>query len=138
MEPWIPVFVSLILGALCAVSAKSRGRPPFIWFFVGLLLGWIGVLILFILPVLKEEEKKEEQQESLLPIKPEVEPGIGDSTEWFYLDHQKIVRGPCSATQLQKEWDQGSLSLESWVWNEKTVDWKKIKQLKSLTEWLQK
>lgn len=49
---------SLLFAILCAVFASSKGRSALGWFFVGLFLNFVGLIILAVLPDLKEEEKR--------------------------------------------------------------------------------
>ncbi len=56
--------LSLIIGAICgAISAgiaSSKGRNAVGWFFGGLLLGVIGLIIVAVLPNLKEQKAQQE------------------------------------------------------------------------------
>jgi hypothetical protein len=52
------LIVSLICGAIAAVVASGKGRSPIGWFFLGFLLGLIGIVIVAVLPNLKEEERR--------------------------------------------------------------------------------
>jgi hypothetical protein len=58
---WI---ILLILGIVCAVIADSKGRSAIAWFFIGFLAGLIGLIILLVLPNLKEAEQKELHMEN--------------------------------------------------------------------------
>lgn len=128
---WIYIAKTVVFGSLCGLIANVRGRPPLVWFIIGCALGWIGLLILFILPSsLGVEEPKKE------PIVPPPAPTFEPISNWFYLDMKKEVCGPFSADVIKEQWKKGSLSKESWVWNETVVDWKKIDQITSLYEWL--
>ena len=49
------VFIgNLLSGSTLPYFANQRGRNPVIWFFVGLLLGLIGCLIVWCLPKMKK------------------------------------------------------------------------------------
>jgi len=51
------VFILWILfGIVCAVIAKTRGRDVPKWFFCGVLLGPIGVLLVLVLPKMTGEQ----------------------------------------------------------------------------------
>ena len=47
---------SIVFGALCAIVANSRGRNVGGWFVLGFFLTCISLIILVVLPDLKEEE----------------------------------------------------------------------------------
>ena len=49
---------NLAFGGACAALAHSRGRTPVGWFFIGFFLSCIGLIILMVLPNVKEEEAK--------------------------------------------------------------------------------
>ncbi|QDU83581.1 hypothetical protein Pla163_06800 [Planctomycetes bacterium Pla163] len=51
---------SLLFAILCAVFASSKGRSALGWFFVGLFLSFVGLIILAVLPDLKEDEKRQQ------------------------------------------------------------------------------
>lgn len=56
----ILVFAAII-GIICALIANSKGRSAIGWFFIGFLLGLIGLIICIVMPNLKEQREKEEQ-----------------------------------------------------------------------------
>ncbi len=140
MTPWLTVIIWIVLGCLAAVSASSRGRSPFSWFLIGSLLGWYGLLLLFILPPISNEEHMPSRTEEK-PI-PDEMPPVGKPVEysptgeWFFLNQAKTICGPFSSQMLKEKWREGGLLPESWVWNESIVDWKKISQLKPFLDWL--
>jgi len=138
MEFWVPVAISIIMGCLCAVLAVSRERSPIAWFFLGFILGWVGLLLIFILPSLKKVPKSEpEQIEPVVEEKKEPESSFERTDNWFYLDQKKEVCGPLSVQMIKEKWGEGDISENSWVWNEMIDEWKKISQVKELFEWLQ-
>ena len=51
--------VAAILGLIAAIIASNKGRNVVGWFFVGFLLGLIGVIIAAVMPNLKKERAKE-------------------------------------------------------------------------------
>jgi len=54
------IFLLLLLGSLggivCAVIAKTKGRNGLSWFFYGVLLGPIGVILVLVLPKMEGEQ----------------------------------------------------------------------------------
>ena len=57
MEPGVLLVISLIVGAICAAIASSKGRSSVGWFFGGFFLGLIGIILVSVLPNLKEQER---------------------------------------------------------------------------------
>src|SRR5215475_4178859 len=49
-----------VFGAIASAVASSKGRSTVGWFFGGFFLTWIGVVIVAVLPNLKEQKFKEE------------------------------------------------------------------------------
>jgi type II secretory pathway pseudopilin PulG len=50
----------IIFGAIASAIASSKGRTPIGWFFGGFFIGLIGIIIVAVLPNLKEQKYKEE------------------------------------------------------------------------------
>ena len=55
----IQLVVMAAMGTACALIANSRGRSPVGWFFVGLLAGCIGLILILVLPDLKVQQERE-------------------------------------------------------------------------------
>ena len=47
-----------VMGVICAVIANGRGRSAAAWFFIGFLLGCIGIIILLVMPDLRIDEER--------------------------------------------------------------------------------
>ncbi|MCR9245240.1 MAG: DUF4339 domain-containing protein [bacterium] len=52
-----------VFGIICAVIAPSRGRSALGWFFIGVALQCIGIILLLLLPDLKVEAAKQRRRE---------------------------------------------------------------------------
>lgn len=118
-------------GGIGAAWASSRGRSPLKWFFVGFVLGWIGLLALFLLPPVPRAELETGREPTAraalsMPVA---------TTGWFYVDRMRAVCGPCSVDELLGLWKAGLVTAESWVWNGSIVEWKKISQEAALLDW---
>jgi hypothetical protein len=57
----INLVIMLICGTITALVASSKGRNAVGWFFVGFLLGIIGLIISFCMSDLKKQKAKEQQ-----------------------------------------------------------------------------
>ena len=53
--------IMVAFGAACAGIAHSRGRSAVGWFFIGVLAGCIGLIILLVLPNVKLEQERHDQ-----------------------------------------------------------------------------
>lgn len=124
----------LLFGCLTAVVARSRGRSPWLWFVMGMLLTWIALIILLFLPASSTEKSEE------VFFAPKI---LGKksswdlTTDWFYVDRNKKVQGPISASALKELWKKEELSLETWIWHESIEDWKTIKDIETFISWIE-
>jgi hypothetical protein len=136
MEILIVVLSWLLFGGATSYFASQRGRDPFAWFLIGMLLGILGLLLLFLLPpVNPEEADKQGEEQALAPVVPESSPYR--LKEWFYLDQDRKQCGPFSFTMLKKGWQQGKVSSNTLVWSDGMEAWKPIEELPELREALQ-
>ena len=54
----VQLIIWIAFGVACAMIASSRGRSGVAWFFIGLVSGCIGLIIVLVLPNLKEEQAR--------------------------------------------------------------------------------
>ena len=109
------------MGAISAYYAKARGRNPWAWFFIGLLLGVFGITLLFILP--RAKKKLVEAAEVPPPAVAQPVPSPHANKLWYYLDEQNNQFGPMSWNALQEAKKDGKISSNTYVWNEELPDW---------------
>lgn len=122
-SPFTPktIFIWLFIGTLTALYAKRSGKNPYLWFFLGLLLGITGIFILFFRP--KVLPKK-------APIKSTIATASrGEKLFWYYLDRENRQRGPFEFDILKRAWQRGTLSSDTYVWNETLDKWEFFKDL---------
>ncbi len=131
----------LIIAGGTAYYAQTKGKNPYLWFAIALLLGIFAPIILFVLTLFPNKEKDpqqppswpmeimpipEAQLKSEAPIQTELPKKIDDSRLWYYLDKNHQQMGPVSIIGLREEWNRGLVDLESYVWAQGMSDWKKI------------
>lgn len=125
----------LLLGGATSYFARQRGRDPLVWFFIGMLLGILGLLLLFLLPSVALEEEKSREGDTLEELKEE------DSgfrfREWYYLSNAREQVGPNSYSNLRDMWNSKTISEETYVWCDGMEIWKKIEELPKLRESLE-
>ena len=56
MELLVQTLIPVAFGVITASIANSRGRSPALWFFAGLFLQCIALILVLVLPDLKKEE----------------------------------------------------------------------------------
>ncbi|CCB89710.1 DUF4339 domain-containing protein [Simkania negevensis] len=144
MFSYLSLFFLLIIGAVCAYNAKLRGRSPIAWFAIGLFLGAIGLLILYLLPPKREPLSSVATSSSAKPmpeITPQVTPSLAQQTPaatpqklWYYLDEDNERHGPMSFDRLKSAWIEDQVTRETYLWNEDMEDWKVVKDLPDLLD----
>ena len=127
------------MGVATAYVAKQRGRDPIAWFVVGLLLGLIGLIIVFLLPVSNEDETGQSDQKDRKPSLPtSATPAISQNPlpngylykQWFFLTVDREQKGPLAFDELKEEWLRGSIKNDSYVWCEEMLEWHTVEELK--------
>lgn len=129
-ELTIKIFVGLLMGGITSYLAYRRGKQPIIWFFIGALLGVLGLLLLFFFPNPQSDRKK-------MPITIAIEkdpPFVLQS--WYYLDKDHKQYGPVSFSYLKGLWSQEKLQSGSLVWQEEMTHWKKLDDLPEMLSYL--
>lgn len=129
----------MLIGGATSYFASQRGRDPFIWFMIGSLLGILGLVVLFLLPSVKESEESggsSPDNDSLVDTSHEIV--SSDFThdylvkDWFYLDAAGQQQGPVRFDVLREKWNSGTLLPESYLWCEGMDNWKKVADLPDL------
>lgn len=123
----------IFFGFLCSYIARKKARNPNLWFWLGILLGIVGVLLIAFLPkqvirrrrrnskVVVEEQLAAENQVTFQP-----------SEHWFYLDKTRASKGPLTLQELQKIWKEEECSESTYLWKEGMEGWKHLKELPDL------
>lgn len=134
----------LLIGAATAYFAQQRGRDPFMWFLIGIFLGLLGLLLLFLLPVTDKtpESVSGGADRPLQPQEPSKEAVLSVKNhdylirDWFYLDAEVKQQGPMTFDGLKRLWQEGKVGPDSFVWCDGMEGWKKIEELLDLKEGL--
>jgi len=114
----IPYAISwLIFGVTSAYMAKTRGKNPYLWFFLGMFLGVFGILFLFFGP-----KTKKNQGPTTIDITPQFDPSHREKL-WYYLAGDNQQHGPMSFDALLRALRDGKVSKNSFVWNETLENW---------------
>jgi hypothetical protein len=141
----LAIILSLLFGWLAAYFAQSRGRDPFLWFFLGMFFGIFSIVLLFFLPNLGPKKEGQEQDESdffitndndLEMILPETRALYEDygKREWYYLDKERKQKGPVSFNFLKTVWDEGGLEDTTYVWSNGMSNWERLNKVNKLKE----
>jgi hypothetical protein len=65
MGLWLFLFWSFGPAILCYFMALKKRRSTLLWLIIGLILGWIGVLILYLLPKLPPKKYHIEKHDKI-------------------------------------------------------------------------
>lgn len=136
MEILLTVILWILMGGATSYFANQRGRDPFAWFLIGMLLGLLGLLLLFLLPAIEntEDEKEDEfEVEGLTELIPPSPTECYRFKDWFYLEDGNQL-GPLSFQAFRKVWLQGKVSDETFVWSEGMENWRKVQDLPGFKE----
>jgi hypothetical protein len=118
MDKLFIIFFWFLIGGICFRFAKQRGRNPHAWFAIGLFLGVLGVILLFLLPPYKAKVVEE-------PKPAPVPPPSHLLQHWYYLDASNRQYGPMSFEALSSSFKEGKVIAQTYVWNETFEEWKR-------------
>lgn len=138
MQMLLTFVLWIMIGSFTAYFAQQRGRDPFAWFLIGMLLGIIGLILVFILPRLNTADEEEGEMIELVPETPKEKREDGyKAKDWFFLDKQNKQQGPVSFDALRRKWMSGDVLATSYVWSEGMPSWNKIEEIPDLQDLLQ-
>lgn len=139
MQYFLSIILWLLVSTATAYFANQRGRDPLVWFMIGMLLGFLGLLLLFLLPPVQEGEAGvQEIENSFLEPKTDSIPAASSYSheylikEWFYYDSEKNRQGPVRFEDLHDLWKAGVINDSTFVWSDGMVNWQKIEEIQPL------
>lgn len=127
-----------LMGGITAYFAFQRGRDPFIWFVLGILLGVLALLVLFFLADLSAKAPGDtstsipQQQQTFFGLEAPQDPPqelkeqAFLTKEWFCIDRTFRQLGPMDFETLKSLWIKSDIDENSFVWAEEMPEWKKI------------
>jgi len=143
---YVTLCVWFVIGLITAYLARRRGRSPLPWFAVGLVLGVLGIALLYLWPSPQPAAQKEALAEGVhkeltpAPTESLTPASISHETAsvlWHYLDGEDEQQGPVSLPELERLWRNREVNLESYVWSQGMPDWQLIDALPTLKGQLQ-
>lgn len=137
------ILIGLLFAGLTAYFAKLRGRNPMAWFFIGIMLGVLGLLLVLILPArqpsLEGGQRKvapvnlsEVHSEAATPIDntrnlpPIKRIPTSSSIQWYYVDDNQKIIGPIKLAALRKEVALKKVDTSTYIWCEEFDDWMQL------------
>ncbi len=119
----------IFLGFLTAYLAGRKNKNPQIWFWVGLTLGLLGILLLYLIP---EKVVKKPKAAPLKPVELPPPPQPQSEQEWHYYNNEKLRCGPIGRKELIELIEKKQLQAGSYVWTPGLEDWKKVQEIGDL------
>ena len=135
----LSIFIWFAVGMITANLAKQRGRDPYMWFFIGMLLGIFGILVLYLLPIVKPGEDTGEAKSEVIIVEevPQEPVQLFHLKDWHCIDTAKEQKGPLTFRELKSLWSEGKLLPQSYVWTEGMLVWQPIEKIPNLKEALE-
>ncbi|MFA6118548.1 MAG: DUF4339 domain-containing protein [Parachlamydiales bacterium] len=112
----------LFFGITCSRIAQKKNRNRTTWFYLGVLLGIIGVIIIFFMRPIRIIKKAKEAK-----------PVITDTNFWYFLNEDKKQVGPISLNKLIDDYKNAKIFDETLVWNETMDNWENLKNISSIS-----
>lgn len=145
MEIFIVIISWLLFGGATSYFASKRGRDPFAWFLIGMVLGVLGLLLLFILPVVngasEEEDVVAKEYGASVPDQASEKEGVDFSSyrmkQWYFLNSKREQMGPSPYSVLRDMWNSKKIDPQTFVWCEGMPEWKRIIEIPQLKEGLE-
>lgn len=133
-KDFFTLIIWAICGSICAHFAQKQGRSPRKWFFIGMLLGLFGLLILFLMRPyenwrLKRQKGKQTEKKEESPAIQSLFTHAPPDILWYYLDFEHQQQGPMSLNALENDWKAEKLRPSTWIWNEHLTDWKPLSEV---------
>ena len=137
MNLYVALVLALALGGVTGFLAKRRGRNPLAWFSIGVLLGALGLLMLFLLPNRQKTpvwgmNATPPPVQATVMLAPESS-AVVLKEHWYYVDAEG-QKGPSELQEMTKAWKSGAISAASYVWTAGMHEWKQICDLPLLNE----
>ncbi|NGX33486.1 MAG: hypothetical protein K1060chlam4_01555 [Candidatus Anoxychlamydiales bacterium] len=149
MNPTIKAIFNTVFPVICwlfcAINssklAYKRKRDTQLWFILGLLFGIVALAIIYFLKPLKSFKKNTQRISKRISTKPLINHFAvlkTDNNYWYYLDNTKKQIGPMSLEKLYDFYLKQKISNYTYVWNDTMDNWKKLKEISSLSKILKK
>ena len=123
----------IFFGLLCSHLAKKRGKRQLPWFFIGLILGIFGVILVYVLPS-KEILTKPKLQEPA-----QLNRNDAWMKMWYYQEPtSKLQKGPMEFPDLAKQWRKKALTDKTLIWGEGMSEWKRVNDLPDIVKEMEK
>jgi hypothetical protein len=131
----------LAIGGITSYFAQKRDRNPFLWFFIGVFLGVLGILILFLLPHKKNPRVAPApvmaSSAYSSPAAPEDFPtelstqkkrlSANPKIHWYFIDKNKMSQGPLKLEEIKAAYNKGLITSDTLLWNEELEYWAQLK-----------
>jgi len=118
------LLIYITVGLITAHFAKKSGRNRYIWFFIGIIFGIWGLIVMFFLNIKKVKKAQKELRKPVI---------IEDPRHWYYLDEDQKRYGPISLNKLKNLWEENTVFSNTYVWNKDFKNWESLKNIKEFS-----
>ena len=131
------------MGVITAYLAQKKERNPVLWFFLGVFLGILGVIILLFLPKKKRETTAKTAPASIqastyhplsmpeeLPFEsqsPKTRLSQNPKIHWYFIDQNQSSQGPVNFDAIKAAYKKGVINAGTMIWNEEIEQWTLLK-----------
>ncbi len=159
MNVVLAIVTNILFGLLTSHLAQRRGRDGTTWFVVGVLLGLLGVILLYLFPNKQEtvaekgsamaslggsgsgtfdtRNNKDAGAMEAAPLEGSIAPDATSVArliyykehDWFYLDALRAQQGPIPFEDLRLAARSARISAESYIWCDGMPEWKHLQDL---------
>lgn len=140
------VFIgAVVMGGICAYTAKRRSKNPYTWFALGAIFGVFALIALVFFtqkteepepiktpdaPLSMNSENVAYQDSNAFPT-PTLRVSRDTSLDWYFIDSQSQIQGPLKLTNLRKTLIEKKYDNETYIWCDEFPDWAQIKTLQN-------
>lgn len=130
MQTFLTIAISILLALSCAHLARRRGRNPTTWFAAGAFFGVFALALLALLPTRKtnKHEQNTSSAPAQLPLLSTLHPSHTGKL-WYFLNEDRTQCGPMSLDALSREWKEGRVKEQTYVWNEEMEQWQRFQEV---------
>lgn len=140
-------FYTLAFGLTGAYCAKKMNKNPYLWFAIGCFFKGFLFLVILLMPIfsalsfyflkkaifkhIKTPSSSKQDSTTIdvpafagLSAKPEAEKSL-----WYYLTKESQTIGPMSFHAFYRNWKEGKISEDTYIWNETLVNWAPFQEI---------
>lgn len=146
MQSLTILLIQVLLGFIGYYIAIKKNKSPIIWFIVGFLFGFIGIIILLILSDKVDNSNDLSYENKYSPRNKQNKEYIEEATVqqeetqpsnfWFFLNENKQITGPVSLDIIYKNIIKKEYPEKTWIWKKGMKNWQRLEEIPEALEQL--